>query len=510
MSAISRRGLLIGAAGVGLFAAAPASAAGFDYTSRRSFDQFLAEFEASGLPGQPDDNNENGKLAWGQAYVLLALLRMYDFTKDKSYLRHFVRNADGVLDQRDCVRGVRDFRGVSGPVWRGMGNYTAAVAVLTDSAGKPSLQVRSAQGSVNTGASVEIVHSGGETFTLILRPTRGAASTVADVNFDVTSDRYVVRVVYDTVYNPDTRWSVRDMRPDTSSPVGLPVAGRTALQPQPYAFAVHTGQLCRPLAAFIRIVHRDPRLREYWRKAVHYLAAIEAAMAFHEHEYRYDPVSGHGTYRWLKETPVPLDGSDVPLNQSNTLGATAAELYRVTGRKVFRDRVVQLSAGMRKCLVTKDDTYTWGYWPVYAAVYNGLRATGDPATDVSSYTQTIGAARAAEDISHAALNLEFMLAACRTGLPKTFTATDLRRVANTYVRNVISGPTSAHLTIDGAGDAPPLYLEEVPRWIPVAEYAPEIYRHSLAVTRFLAFPPTFGYYVLSFAHCVIGAGRYDR
>jgi hypothetical protein len=513
---ISRRGLLLGAAGVGvgLSAAAPANAAGFDYTSRRSFDQFLAEFEASGVPGQPDDNNENGKLAWGQAYVLLALLRMYEFTKDKSYLRHFVRNADAVLDQRDCVRGVRDHRGVSGPVWRGMGNYTAASADLTDSHGKPLLQVRSAQGSVNTGASAEIVHSGGETdtspFTLILRPTGGAVSTIPDLNFDVTSDRYVVRVIYHDVYNPDTRWSVRDLRPDRSATAGLPVAGRIALQPQPYVFAVHTGQLCRPLAAFIRIVHRDPRLREYWRRAVHYLAAVEAAIAFHEREYHYDPATGHGTYRWLKETPIPLDGTDVPLNQSNTLGTTAAELYRVTGRKTFRDRVVQLSAGMRECLVSKNDTYSWGYWPVYSGVYRGWQPTGDPATDVSSYTQAIGAAKAAEDISHAALNLEFMLAACRTGLPETFTRTDLRRIANTYVKNVISGPTSAHLTIDGAGEAPPLYLEEVPRWIPVAEYDPEVYRHALAVTRYLAFPPTFGYYVLSFAHCVIGAGRYDR
>ncbi|WP_163509074.1 hypothetical protein [Fodinicola acaciae] len=516
---ISRRGLLLGAAGLGagLLSAAPAAAAGFDYTSRRSFDAFLAEFENSGAEGQPSDTNETGKLAWGQAYVLLALLRMYAFTKDKKYLRHFIHNADAVLDQRDCVRGVRDYRGVSGPVWRALGNYTAASTVLTDSAGTPLLQVRSAQSSVNTGASAEIVHSGGETdtspFTLVLRPTRGVVSTIPHLNFDVASDRYVVRVVYHNVYNADTRWSVRDLRRDTSTAAGLPVAGRATLQPQPYAFAVHTGQLCRPLASFVRIVRGEPRLhneRIFREKAAHYLAAVVAAMAFHEHEYRYDPATGYGAYRWLKETPVPLDGSDVPLNQSNTLATTAAELYRATGATFFADRVVQLSAGMRASLAEKNDAYSWPYWPVYSGGYHGWQATGDLAADTSSYTQAIGAAKGAEDISHGALNVEFMLAACRTGLANTFTAADMRQLANTYTKNIVSGPTSAHFSVDGAGTAGPLYLEEVPRWIPVAEWNPDVYRHALAVTESLAFPPTFGYYVLSFAHCVIGAQRYDR
>jgi hypothetical protein len=86
----------------------------------------------------------------------------------------------------------------------------------------------------------------------------------------------------------------------------------------------------------------------------------------------------------------------------------------------------------------------------------------------------------------------------------------MHRIANTYVQNVISGPTSAHLTINGAGTAEPLYLEEVPRWIPIAEWNPKVYQHALAVTKFLSFPPTFGYYLLSYAHCVIGAARYGR
>ncbi|GAB3433557.1 hypothetical protein [Flindersiella endophytica] len=70
-SRLSRRALLAGGAsavvGAGLLrGAAPAGAATYDYTSRADFDRFLADYEASGADGQPDDNNEDGALAWGR------------------------------------------------------------------------------------------------------------------------------------------------------------------------------------------------------------------------------------------------------------------------------------------------------------------------------------------------------------------------------------------------------------------------------------------------------------
>jgi rhamnogalacturonyl hydrolase YesR len=87
--------------------ASPASAATFDYTSRAEVDRLLATFEARGAIGQADDNNELGDLARGQAYVLLGLVRMYESTKDTTYLDHLIRNIDSVLSQRDQVRADR-------------------------------------------------------------------------------------------------------------------------------------------------------------------------------------------------------------------------------------------------------------------------------------------------------------------------------------------------------------------------------------------------------------------
>ena len=68
--------------------------------------------------------NENGALAWNQAYVMYAYLRMFEATGDKTYLNRFIVHADSVLNNRDSVRGVKDYRGLSLPAWRASGRYT--------------------------------------------------------------------------------------------------------------------------------------------------------------------------------------------------------------------------------------------------------------------------------------------------------------------------------------------------------------------------------------------------
>jgi hypothetical protein len=441
---------------------------------------------------------------------------MYEATKDTVYLDHLIRNIDTVLDQRDQARGVADYRGESGPVWRAMGNYTAAIATLKDAAGKPLLQVRSAQAAVGSGASVEVRHTGGTTqtspFTLVLRAANGTVVTASDLNFNTASARYAFRYVYNNVYNQTTRWSVRDVRPDHSNAIGLPVAGTTTLRPAPFVFAVHTGQLLYPIASFVRIVYLDPALRanpSYKAKADAYLAAAEAGIAFHDREYWVN-TRGFGAYKWLKESPVPWDGSNMPHNQINMLAATMAELYRATGSAVFGQRVIQIKGSMRYSMVFEGDAYHWPYWPVLSAAYNGWTQTGYTAQDLSSFTQSFSAARQAEDLSHGALNLEFMTAAYRTGLAGTFTLTDMQRLSRTYTLNLINGATGAHANVAGTGTASAALLQQLPRWIPAAFWNTGVYTHALGVTRARPFQPTSGSLVGGFAYCVWAALGYGR
>jgi len=71
-----------------------------------------------------DYNNENGALAWDESYVMRAYLEMYQATKDTQYLDKFIVHGDSVLKQRDSERGVKDYRGLSLPAWRGGPRYT--------------------------------------------------------------------------------------------------------------------------------------------------------------------------------------------------------------------------------------------------------------------------------------------------------------------------------------------------------------------------------------------------
>lgn len=69
-------------------------------------------------------NNEGGTLAWGEARVIRAYLGMYQVTGDTHYLDKFVKHADSVLNMRDSVRGVTDYRSLSLPAWRAGDRYT--------------------------------------------------------------------------------------------------------------------------------------------------------------------------------------------------------------------------------------------------------------------------------------------------------------------------------------------------------------------------------------------------
>ncbi|HMV66960.1 MAG TPA: hypothetical protein PKA64_08930, partial [Myxococcota bacterium] len=65
-----------------------------------------------------DADNEAALLAWGESYVMEALVSMYRATGDRTYLDRLAWHVDGVLAQRDDARGVADYRGISGACWR--------------------------------------------------------------------------------------------------------------------------------------------------------------------------------------------------------------------------------------------------------------------------------------------------------------------------------------------------------------------------------------------------------
>ncbi|HZP80063.1 MAG TPA: hypothetical protein VFB21_00370 [Chthonomonadaceae bacterium] len=92
-------------AAVGVGGALPSGpSAGHDY--RADFDRTDAAF--NGGKGQSEATNASGKLVWGESYLLIAYVQMYQATHDADYLRRLVAHFDRVLQNRDDTRGLAD------------------------------------------------------------------------------------------------------------------------------------------------------------------------------------------------------------------------------------------------------------------------------------------------------------------------------------------------------------------------------------------------------------------
>lgn len=492
----SRRGLLAGGGllgvslttGLGFPTVAAHAAPAYDYTSRETFDTFDRIFHEGEVGGQPDAPNEAGGLAWGQSYVLLGFLRMYEAYRDTYYLDRLITNVDLMLAQRDSAREVTDYRGRSLPAWRAMHPYTVGTVDLADAAGHPVLQVRSARAYADTATATVKAGTTANSFTLEVRNAQyGYVDTFADLVMDPASPDYAVSRVYDA-YPTLTMTTARDLR-GAGDGASSPVHGTFSCASQPVVFAVHTGMITYPIAAYVRTVYADPKLRthrHYKAKADEYLAAVEAAVAVHDDEWRES--EGLGYFQWPKGMPVPYDGTEQPVNQSTALGQTYAELAAATGSARYRSRTRALARMVAAQLtVDSDQAYVWTYWPTFGLMYKGFAKTGSPDTDVSAFTPAYGSggvgAQQIEDLSHGAISVEFAALAFRERLG--FRGSDMARFARTYADNLATeadGVATTFVRVDGSGDLATSgqYLQ-APRWLPATRWDDRIFPHCHAV-----------------------------
>ncbi|TWD80875.1 hypothetical protein FB561_1972 [Kribbella amoyensis] len=504
---ISRRNLLLGSTAAGALAwtgvpAASASAVGQPFAAEQPFAAALdyespAAFAAAQSAYLAIDpmHNEAGLYAWGEAYFMLGLLRMYEAYQDEQYLRTFEERAAHVIRTTDHARGVKDYAGRSGKVWRTASNYTAGHGVLLDGAGKAAIQLRWA-GTRSAESTAEVLNVSGDTFDLVLRnPVTTTVVTLRGVSLDPGAATYVVPAV-NAAYATAARWTAVDLRksPRRSGP---PSAGTTTFTPQYYVFAVHTGQVAYPLARYARMVLKTPGLNRgaRRRKALDVLSAARDAVAFHDREYQTRP-DGGGDYVWPKGAPIPFDGLIQPYNQSQGLGLAMVELFRATGEQRYRTRVNEMLISYRAGLTLEaDGAYVWNYWPPYSELGRGYsREEG-----LSEYTPFYPASRQREDISHAAISLEFVHAAFEAGIDDGL-GQDMDRFAATFRQNVVRSATEIWYRVDGTVDAVPANAVQCARWMPYAERDSIVHEQTLRLYDAVQLVPVQGSHALGIAY----------
>lgn len=218
-----------------------------------------------------------------------------------------------------------------------------------------------------------------------------------------------------------------------------------------HAFVVHNGMICQGPAEFVRLVKETPELQPmYSADAARFLREIE------------EVVDDAATRYWKTVDGKPDEGyyydpsmDPMPLNMVAAMASVDLELLAITGKPEYRDRATKFATFFRNCLQENEHGgWNWEYWP---------KASGQPV-------------KVGEDISHAALNVDFAARCCAAGI--VFTKADMEKFATTWLKVVSKGEGQWAGHVDGTKDAGRAYKPQAHgRWLNIVpQLSPETAR----------------------------------
>ena len=211
-----------------------------------------------------------------------------------------------------------------------------------------------------------------------------------------------------------------------------------------FAWAVHTGMIVAPMARFAAVVRGDPKLQSrFGTDADRLLKIAEEAVAVHDDEYREGPGADEGYVH------CPYLKKQLPLNMQNALARAWLAINDAKPSPKYRERVTRLAKFLKNRLRVMDEgAYVWAYWPP-------LDGAGD----------------SFEDISHAAINVDFMALCSEHGI--VFTRADLARLEKTFFQRVLIADDRISDTVGGGGKFN-TYSSSVLRWGRLGRHFPTV------------------------------------
>ncbi len=227
--------------------------------------------------------------------------------------------------------------------------------------------------------------------------------------------------------------------------------------------SVHTAYFVYAVARFVRFVEQR-KVEAFRGKAREYLPLLEQSIAAFDAErneqglYVFPPSADRGPWRIYVSANEYIDATNLvqPLNMQAAMGLAYCELQGVPGlgaaqRIEYRERATKIARYFRGQLQRnrKRDSYVWPYWSL------------EPGN--------------AEDVSHAAIDVDFAVATVDARLG-VFTQIDLRRFANTLLK-VVRDPRAPHSprsSVDGTGPRNDDSADVV-YWMGLARYDRRVY-----------------------------------
>lgn len=222
---------------------------------------------------------------------------------------------------------------------------------------------------------------------------------------------------------------------------------------EPYCYAVHTGMLVYPMLEFVAALRDAPRFESrvaadgetLGAKAARYLAAAQESVEFHAFEW-----DDAGYYVFAPDaTFLAYAGQDQPLNQSNAMGRVHVMLAELAPGGDDEAKAIALASRMQSMIsVGGDGAYLWNYWGG-AFAGNG------------------------EDVSHAAINVDFAALCAAHGL--VFDEADVAGFATTFMERVYVDDGTFSDAVGGGSTNDPSYRPQIGRWLALSRARTGVY-----------------------------------
>lgn len=219
-----------------------------------------------------------------------------------------------------------------------------------------------------------------------------------------------------------------------------------------HVYVVHTGQICKAPADFIRVVKSDPALTEkYGATADRWLGELEEIVADANRDFVTSGTVGY----YVDGSMEGGKGGKTPLNMTTAMGSVVAELYDITKKPEHKEHATKIANLFRQSLQERDGTWVWEY---------AIKPPGTPF-------------KTGEDISHAAINVDFAVRCYQAGI--VFTKEDMDRFAKTWLKNVDKGDRFADY-VDGTENPRVSYIPQAAgRWLCLVDVVSEEFRQPL-------------------------------
>lgn len=154
------------------------------------------------------------------------------------------------------------------------------------------------------------------------------------------------------------------------------------------------------------------------------LGLAEKIFEYHESDYE----TSTSFYHFRKNIDFALDGVWLPFNQQNAFGSALIQLYKATGDIKYKNRVFQLAWAFKsEFQYTPDGGLVWHYWPKF--FYDGWSELDGISKNTPKRVASTDAFF--EDISHAAINLEFINEFIRIFPNEIFETSDIEGLRRT-------------------------------------------------------------------------------